>query len=194
MQPFVTLGDINQLHLIEELQEYCKPGYPLYQCSFADLVDLTWNIYMMYGTMEAATFTQHHDPTVGGTFFNSCMAGVHSCPHSTLPPIPPWPTTDLDDGISFLNAGNLDEDTPSPSPDPAVLANSVFGASSDNPPLSDEQSQGNALLYDNTILYCDLLHLYKFNTSVHDGDIGHTFEVIHISFSQTLEHIISSYW
>ena len=193
--PLSLWGDINQLHIIKELQEYeyCKPGYPLYECSFADIVDLTQNIYMMYGTTQAATFAQHHNTTIGVMFFNSCMAGVHSCPPSTSPPIPPQPTMDLDDGISFLNASNLDEDIPSPSPDPTVLADSVFCVSSDNPPLSDKQSQGNTLLYNNTILYCDLLHLYKFNTSIHDGDIGHAFEVIHISSLSNSGTLISSY-
>ncbi|KAF8322770.1 uncharacterized protein EI90DRAFT_3020036 [Cantharellus anzutake] len=75
--PLVVSGGINRLHLIEELQEYCKPGYLLYQCSFSDLVDLVHNIYTTYGTTEAATFTQHHDSTVGGAFFNSHMRGTH---------------------------------------------------------------------------------------------------------------------
>ncbi len=88
----------------------------------------------MYGTTQAVTFAQHHNATIGAMFFNSHMAGVHSCSPSTSPPIPPRPTMDLDDGISFLNASNLDEDIPSPDPDPT---DPVFGVSSDNPPLSD---------------------------------------------------------
>ena len=100
-------------------------------------------------------------------------------------PIPSWPTTsDFDDGISFLNADDLDEDA-SCDPDPTVLADLGFGVSSDNPPLSDEQSQGNTLLYNNSLLYCDLLHLYEFNTSVHDGDVGQTFEVIYVSLKNS---------
>ncbi len=185
VQPLVTSGNINQLHLVEELQEYCKPGYLLNQYSFADLVDLAWNIYTTYGTTEAATFAQHHNPAVGGAFFNSHMGGIHSHPPSTLPPIPPQPTTsELDDGISFLNAGDLDENA-SCNPDPAVLADSVFGISSDNPSLSDDQSQGDTLLYNNNILYCDLLNLYEFNTSVHDGDVSRTFEVIYVSLKNS---------
>ncbi|KAF8342093.1 uncharacterized protein EI90DRAFT_3011643 [Cantharellus anzutake] len=125
--PLVVSGGINRLHLIEELQEYCKP-------------DLTHNIYTTYGTTEATTFAQHHDSTVGGAFFNSYEIN--------------------------------------PSHDCNPMGNTAPVAGNDPPPL-DERSWGDTLLYNNIVLYRDLLHLYELNTSVHDGDIGRTFEVIH---------------
>ena len=48
------------------------------------------------------------------------------------------------------------------------------------PSLSPDNSEGNTLLYNNILLYRDILQLYEFNTSVHDGDIGQTFEVIKV--------------
>ncbi|KAF8341972.1 uncharacterized protein EI90DRAFT_3011559 [Cantharellus anzutake] len=118
---------------------------------------------------KAATQPFHHDSTVGGAFFGSWMSGIHSSPTSVLSPTPQPSLSEPDDGISFLNTGDMDDATPSDNPDP--IANDL--------PHLDDQFTSDTQLYNSIVLYCNLLHLYEFNTSVHDGDIGRTFEVIH---------------
>ena len=65
-----------------------------------------------------------------------------------------------------------------------------MSTSKDTPPGSyPGDPDGTTLLYNNILLYCDLLQLYKFNTSIHDGNIGRTFEVIKV----ILAHFPSAY-
>ncbi len=51
------------------------------------------------------------------------------------------------------------------------------------PSLSPDDSEGDTLLYNNILLYRDILQLYEFNTSVHDGDISQTFKYAYIYIS-----------
>ena len=65
-----------------------------------------------------------------------------------------------------------------------------MSTSQDTPPGSyPGDPDSDTLLYNNILLYCNLLQLYKFNTSIHDGNIGQTFKVIKV----ILTHFPSAY-
>src|SRR5258708_8409577 len=101
---------------------------------------------------------------------------------------------DLENGLSFSNTDDNDDNdnigesnnnpgVPLSGGIPALHHSQMPSddTSKVNPPtLSPNTSDGDMLLYNNILLYCDLLHLYKFNMSVHDGDIGQTFEIIKV--------------
>ncbi|KAF8331032.1 uncharacterized protein EI90DRAFT_3016490 [Cantharellus anzutake] len=99
---------------------------------------------------------------------------------------------DLDHGLSIMSADDdnnnhntdrLSNGAGAPLPSPASVLpqrrTDLNNASEDvQPAPSADNPEGDTLLYNNILLYRDLLHLYEFNTSVHDGDIGQTYEII----------------
>ncbi len=100
----------------------------------------------------------------------------------------------LENGLSFSNTDNNDnndnigESNNNPSvplsgritalPHSQMLSDDTSEV--DPPTLSPNTSDGDTLLYNNILLYHDLLHLYEFNMSVHDGDVGQMFEIIKV--------------
>ena len=89
----------------------------------------------------------------------------------------------LDDGLSFVNANNNDNNHMEESSNnlggsnlgtalPHSQTPSDDASNEAQPELSPDVSDGDTLLYNNILLYHDLLHLYEFNMSIHDGDIG----------------------
>ncbi len=115
-------------------------------------------------------------------FFGTLVLNVPSPSHACFPQSTPS-HPDLDNGISFTSADDNDEvedsnNNTGTSVPGAASATPQFQTASDltsedvQPSLSPDDSEGNTLLYNNILLYRDILQLYEFNTSVHDGDIG----------------------
>ncbi|KAF8337097.1 uncharacterized protein EI90DRAFT_3014036 [Cantharellus anzutake] len=181
----------SRLHLLEELRTYCKPGFPLHKCGFSFLLQLARTIYTTYGTTEAATYAQHHNTSTAKGFFSVRVPNVPTPNPSSFPQSSPS-DPDLDHGLSITSANDDDNDhntdrlgngAGAPLPSPASVLpqrrTDLNNASEDvQPAPSADNPEGDTLLYNNILLYRDLLHLYEFNTSVHDGDIGRTYEII----------------
>ena len=137
------------------------------------VLQVAHTIYTAYRTTEAATYAQHHNTGTAETFFGMLVLNVPSPSHACFPQSTPS-HPDLDNGISFMSANDNDEVEDSNN----NTGTSVPGAASDltskdvQPSLSPDDSKGDTLLYNNILLYRNILQLYEFNTSVHDGDIG----------------------
>src|SRR5258708_656508 len=193
-QLLVSSGHADRLHLIEELRTYCKPGFPLHNCPFSFLFQLACTIYITYGMTEAAAYAQHHNTSAAKGFF-----GIHAwkvpAPHLGSFPQSSPSHPDLDDGISFTNANDNDnngdnnnnnddgngDNVPFPGV-PALLQSQTVSDSTgeDIQPTPPNEFKGDTLLYNNILFYRNILHLYEFNSSVHDGNIGQMFEIIKV--------------
>jgi len=132
---------------------------------------------------EAAAYAQHHNTSAAEGFF-----GIHAqkvpAPHLGSFPQSSPSHPDLNDGISFTNADDNDDNgdnVPFPGiPAPLQSQTASDSTGEDIQPTPPDKFEGDTLLYNNILFYRDILHLYEFNSSVHDGDIGRMFEIIKV--------------
>ena len=150
-QLFVSSGHADRLHLIEELRTYCKPGLPLHNCQFLFLFQLAHTIYLTYGTTEAAAYAQHHNTKSAQEFFGMHALNVPTPHLGSFPQSSPSP--DLDNGISFINPDDSDDNGDTDDSNQArVPASDSIGNDVQPTPLPDD-SEGETLLYNNVAIY-----------------------------------------
>ncbi|KAF8330033.1 uncharacterized protein EI90DRAFT_3016966 [Cantharellus anzutake] len=150
-------------HLTEELQLYSEKSYFLQTCSFDELLELACNIYTTFATSQSAHMALYYNTAEATKYF-----------HQLLDPA---------------------KDSLFPSPQPLSLSawvresrkyNSETDSDSENdndndawpPETPNSGSVGDILLFNNILLYHDMLLYWEFWTSIKDGDVGHTFEII----------------
>lgn len=174
------------LHLLEELELYTQPGHYLFHCSAEDLEQLSRSIYRLFGTTEAADHALDHDADRATEFFSKHINERCDSLFSVPPAGQPSFSEDEDSGHSFYNAA--DDATGGDFGDSArarVEATFEEPAVFEKAPDHNEES-ADILMYNNALLFRDLLFYWEFRTSVHDGDIGRTFEIIKVCCSNLL--------
>jgi hypothetical protein len=91
------------LHFIEELQAYMKPGCFLNTCSSQELEQVACNIYQAFASQRAATMAMHRSSEAVTTFFEQYILPLdYDFP---LPAnIEPGGNLDHNDGFAFEHA------------------------------------------------------------------------------------------
>ena len=171
------------LHLLEELERYTTPGFFLHDCNFNELVDLAKRTYLAFGSTrsahmalsederDAARYFSHYlDPHIDAYFrqFDVLQARDNGFGMSGEPRDADEREEDDNDndcsddnGIGITHLANLDL---------------LFGE--DCPRLApQEQTCGDMLKYNSTILWPNLLHYWEMKQSVKEGDVGRLCEI-----------------
>lgn len=178
------------MHLLEELREACKPGGYLHACSSEDLEEIARSTYRTFATTKAAYQARDMASSRASVFFEGfAISSSSGSPAPTVPaPLPASNAGDIEDGVSFLSCKYpppSDADAPhleNSNVDPPLTINTdeLTGTT----PCNDAgEIDGDMVLFNNILLYCDALLYWEFRTSIQDGDVGRTFEVIKVCSS-----------
>ena len=174
---------LKSLHLLEELERYTTPGFFLHDCNFNELVDLAKRTYLAFGSTHSTHMALSEDKRDAVRYFShylNLQIDTYFWWFDVLQAHNDGPGTSgeprdadereeddndngcsNDNGIGITHLANLDL---------------LFGE--DRPTLApQEQTCGDMLKYNSTILWRNLLHYWEMKQSVKEGNIGHLFEI-----------------
>ncbi len=175
-------------NLTEELEHYTTPGYFLHSCSFHELHSLAHSIYWSFTTTESVYMALSPLTSIASKHFHKF---IHLGKGSIFP-IPDKPdakgctTNDEDEnGISFLTHDNDNDVEGSDDTDALDHFNDT-----PSPEVPEDSVAGDMLLFNNIMLFCDMLMYWEFCISMKDGDVRRTFEVIKVLFTWFFHHFL----
>ncbi|KAF8310443.1 uncharacterized protein EI90DRAFT_2956624 [Cantharellus anzutake] len=145
-----------RLHLTEELDSYTGDGQILSKCPFEYLYALAEKTYVAFGSTKSAYMALHP---------NSERAGGNTGADG------------LEEDEEFIEDMLAECEGSSRA---SILLACDDETQNDAPVLEapPEASSGDILMFNNIMLWQDLLHYSEFRDSVKEGDVGRTFEVI----------------